>query len=245
MPPTTLGIPVELVRFELGDTTMPKAPVSGGSMTAASVGPAVEDACRKLRVELEAQDGAWLKAGDDAGRARAFRALAARQAAPVEAKGAAKPDESDPDKEPFASRSWGAVFVEARIDERLGIVRVPRIVATYSVGRLLNSKLALSQLQGGIVWGVGMALTEESLLDTRYGRFANANLAEYHVPVNADIGELDVTVVEEDDRRFNSLGIRGIGEIGITGVPGAIANAVYHATGKRVRDLPITLDKLL
>ncbi len=241
----TLGIPVDLVRFELGDTTMPKAPVSGGSMTAASVGPAVEDACRKLRATLEAQDGAWLKAGDDAGRARAFRALAARPAATIVAKGEAKPDESDPEKEPYASRSWGAVFVEARVDERLGIVRVPRIVAAYSVGRLLNSKLALSQLQGGIVWGVGMALTEESLLDARYGRFANANLADYHVPVNADIGELDVTVVEEDDRRFNSLGIRGIGEIGITGVPAAIANAVYHATGKRVRELPITLDKLI
>jgi xanthine dehydrogenase YagR molybdenum-binding subunit len=241
----TLGIPVDLVRFELGDSTMPKAPVSGGSMTAASVGPAVEDACRKLRETLAARDGAWLQERDDVGRAHAFRALAARQDGTVEAHGEAKPDESDPEKEPYASRSWGAVFVEARVDEQLGVIRLPRIVATYSVGRLLNAKLGLSQLQGGIVWGVGMALTEESLLDTRYGRFANANLAEYHVPVNADIGELDVTVVEEDDRRFNSLGIRGIGEIGITGVPGAIANAVYHATGKRVRDLPITLDKLI
>ena len=241
----TLGIPVHLVRFELGDTAMPKAPVSGGSMTAASVGPAVEDACRKLRAMLESRDGAWLAAGDDAARERAFRALAARQSAPVEAQGEAKPGASDPQKDPFASRSWGAVFVEARVDERLGIIRIPRIVAAYSVGRVLNSKLALSQLQGGIVWGVGMALTEESLLDPKYGRFANANLAEYHVPVNADIGELDVTVVEEDDRRFNPLGIRGIGEIGITGVPGAIANAVCHATGKRVRELPITLDKLL
>ncbi len=122
---------------------------------------------------------------------------------------------------------------------------MPRIVATYSVGKLLNAKTGLSQLQGGIVWGVGMALLEESLLDVRDGRIVNGNLAEYHVPVNADIGVIDVTVVDEDDTEFNELGARGIGEIGITGVAGALANAVYHATGKRIRDLPITLDKLL
>ena len=109
----------------------------------------------------------------------------------------------------------------------------------------MNAKTGLSQLQGGIVWGVSQALFEESLLDPRFGRFANANLAEYHVPVNADIQSIDVTFVDEDDTRFNPLGARGIGEIGITGVAAALANAVYHATGKRVRDLPITLDKLL
>src|SRR5581483_4033694 len=145
----------------------------------------------------------------------------------------------------YASRSFGAVFAEVRVDSDLGIIRVPRIVATYSVGRLMNAKTALSQLQGGIVMGVGMALTEESLLDPRYGRFANANLAEYNVPVNADIEAIDVTFVEENDTVFSPLGGRGIGEIGITGVAGALANAVYHATGKRVRRLPITLDKLL
>jgi xanthine dehydrogenase YagR molybdenum-binding subunit len=113
------------------------------------------------------------------------------------------------------------------------------------VGRLLNAKTALSQLQGGIVWGLSLALFEESMLDPRWGRFVNGNLADYHVPVNADIGGIDVTFVEENDVNFNPLGIRGIGEIGITGVAGALANAVYHATGRRVRDLPITLDKLL
>jgi len=122
---------------------------------------------------------------------------------------------------------------------------VPRVVATYSVGRLLNAKTGRSQLEGGIVWGISMALFEDSLLDPRYGRYVNNNLAEYHVPVNADIGRIDVTVVDENDTTFNALGARGIGEIGITGVPAAVANAVYHATGKRVRELPITLDKLL
>jgi xanthine dehydrogenase YagR molybdenum-binding subunit len=124
-------------------------------------------------------------------------------------------------------------------------VRVPRIVATYSVGRLMNAKTARSQLEGGIVWGLGMALFEKSLLDERYGRFANNNLAEYHVPVNADVGTIDVRFVDENDTVFSPLGARGIGEIGITGVPAAVANAVYHASGKRVRELPITLDKLV
>ena len=137
------------------------------------------------------------------------------------------------------------MFTEVRVDPDLGIIRVPRIVATYSVGRLLNRKTGISQFQGGIVWGVGMALFEESVLDEREGRIVNANLAEYHVPVNADVGAIEVEVVEENDSEFNELGARGIGEIGITGVPAAIANAVYHATGKRVRSLPITLDKLL
>ena len=132
-----------------------------------------------------------------------------------------------------------------RVDRELLTIRVPRIVATYSVGRLLNLKTALSQLQGGIVWGVSQALFEESVLDQRYGRFVNGNLADYHVPVNADIGQIEVTFVDENDGKFNPLGARGIGEIGITGVAGALSNAVYHATGKRVRDLPITLDKLL
>jgi xanthine dehydrogenase YagR molybdenum-binding subunit len=239
-----LAIPVDLVRFELGDTRLPKAPISGGSMTAASVGPAVQAACRELRGMLEREDGRWLRSQDDDARRAAFRALAARQARPLEAQGEAHPEASD-DRQPFASRSFGAVFVEARVDPELGIVRVPRIVAAYSVGRLLNAKTGVSQLRGGIVWGVGMALTEESLLDPATGRYVNENLAEYHVPVNADIGEIDVSVVDENDTRFNPLGIRGIGEIGITGVAAAIANAVYHATGRRVRELPITLDKLL
>jgi xanthine dehydrogenase YagR molybdenum-binding subunit len=145
----------------------------------------------------------------------------------------------------LATRSFGAVFCEVHVDADLGRVAVPRIVAAYSVGRVLNAKLARSQFIGGIVWGVSMALHESSELDPRGGRFVNGNLAEYHVPVNADIGAIDVAVMEEDDRAFNPLGIRGIGEIGITGVPAAIANAVFHATGKRLRRLPIRLDDLL
>src|SRR5205823_600488 len=198
--------------------------VSGGSTTVASVAPAVQAACAAAREK------------------KAAAVAAGRPHEVIEAQ--AKAEEGE-EKEKFASRSFGAVFCEVRVDEDLGQIRVPRIVAAYSVGRLMNAKLARSQLIGGLVWGVGMALTEESLLDTRYGRIVNANLAEYHVPVNADIGTIDVSFCDEDDTRFNPVGARGIGEIGITGIPAAIANAVYHATGRRVRKLPILLDDLI
>jgi xanthine dehydrogenase YagR molybdenum-binding subunit len=234
-----------MVRFELGDTKFPKAPVSGGSMTAASVGPAVLKACEALRAKLEEADARVKDARTREDRASAVRALAGSKSEGLEAEGESPKPPEEESKKTHGERSFGAVFAEVRVDEDLGIVRVPRIVATYSVGRLLNRKTGLSQLQGGIVWGVGCALLEESILDRRDGRIVNGNLAEYHVPVNADIGSLEVEVVEENDTEFNPLGARGIGEIGITGVAGCLANAVYHATGKRIRDLPITLDKLL
>jgi xanthine dehydrogenase YagR molybdenum-binding subunit len=160
----------------------------------------------------------------------------------LEAQATVKPGE---EKKQYSMHSFGAVFAEVRIDRDLGIIRVPRVVARYDVGRLINAKTGRSQLMGGVVMGISMALMEESVLDQRYGRIVNANLAEYHVPTNADIGVIDVDVVEDDDPHINPLGARGIGEIGITGVVAAVANAVYHATGVRVRELPITLDKLL
>jgi xanthine dehydrogenase YagR molybdenum-binding subunit len=141
--------------------------------------------------------------------------------------------------------AFGAVFAEVHVDKALGTIRVPRVVASYAVGRIMNAKTANSQLVGGLVWGISTALLEQTHIDPWVGRVVNANLAEYHVPVNADIGKIDVTVVDEADSHVNSLGAKGIGEIGITGVSAAIANAVYHATGCRVRDLPITLDKVL
>ena len=149
------------------------------------------------------------------------------------------------ERQQYSMHSFGAVFVEVRVDRDLGEIRVPRVVASYGAGRILNAKTAHSQMIGGVVWGLGMALEEETLVDRRTGRYMNADLAEYHVPVNADIGQLDVSFVDEQDTVVNPLGVKGIGEIGITGVAAAVANAVYNATGVRVRELPITLDKVL
>jgi xanthine dehydrogenase YagR molybdenum-binding subunit len=219
-----LGLPPERIDFELGDTLMPPAGVSGGSTTVASVAPAVKAACEAAR------------------RKKEEAVAAGRTNEVIEA--TAHTEEGE-EKEKYATRSFGAVFCEVRVDEDLGRISVPRIVAGYSVGRLMNAKLARSQLIGGLVWGVSMALLEETHIDPRDGRIVNANLAEYHVPVNADIGTIDVFFCDENDTRFNPVGARGIGEIGITGIPGAIANAVFHATGRRVRKLPILLDDVM
>jgi xanthine dehydrogenase YagR molybdenum-binding subunit len=252
-----LGLPPDKVRFELGDSALPQAPVSGGSQSVASVSPAVQAACAALRDKLvglaladrrsplagASPDNGWLFLRSSTDRREPYAAILARNGGrAIEASGEAK---AGSEKEEYSMHSFGAVFAEVHVDADLGEVRVPRITAAYGVGQLLNAKTGHSQLMGGIVWGVGMALMEATEYDLRYGRAVNANLAEYHVPVNADIGAIDIVVVPEKDAHINPLGAKGIGEIGITGVAAAIANAVYHATGKRVRELPITLDKLL
>lgn len=145
----------------------------------------------------------------------------------------------------YSMHSFGSVFAEERVDEQLGVVQLSRLLGVYAVGNLLNAKTGHSQLLGGIVGGIGMALYERSLLDEREGRFVNNNLADYHVPVNADIRNIDIVFVPEQDRIVNPLGAKGIGEIGITGVAAAIGNAIFHATGKRLRELPFTPEKLL
>jgi xanthine dehydrogenase YagR molybdenum-binding subunit len=149
------------------------------------------------------------------------------------------------EQQQYSMHSFGAVFTEVRVDPELGLVRIPRIVTAHGVGKVLNEKTARSQIQGGVIWGIGMALLEETEIDPRTGRYVNADLAEYKVPVNADVGTIDVHFVDERDAHVNPIGVKGAGEIGITGVAASIANAVYHATGKRVRDLPLRLDKLL
>jgi xanthine dehydrogenase YagR molybdenum-binding subunit len=156
---------------------------------------------------------------------------------------------ADAGDNPYAGRyamyAHGAQFAEVRVDADTGEVRVPRMVGVFAVGRVLNAKTTRSQLLGGMVWGLSMALLEESVLDPRYGDYANADLAEYHVAVNADVGDIDVAWIDENDPYVSPMGAKGVGEIGIVGAAAAVANAVHHATGVRVRDLPITLDKLL
>ena len=151
---------------------------------------------------------------------------------------------SFPEDSKHARNTHSAIFAEVKVDEEIGVIRVTRIVSAVAAGRILNLKTAHSQIMGGVVWGIGMALHEETVYDHKLGRIMNANIAEYHVPVNADVHDIKVIFVDEPDPIINAMGIKGLGEIGIVGVAAAIANAVYHATGKRVRDLPITLDKL-
>jgi xanthine dehydrogenase YagR molybdenum-binding subunit len=257
-----LGLPPAQVRFELGDSRMPPSPVSGGSMTAASTGSAVHVVCldaRRQLIELAiadaasplhgatadqitAADGRLFLSGNES-RGETYGVLLARNGGKtIEARSDSAPGA---ERQQYSMHSFGAVFAEVRVDPDLGEIRVPRVVGAYGAGRILNAKLAHSQMVGGVIWGVGMALEEETLVDPRTGRYINADLAEYHVPVNADIGTIDITFVDEQDPHINPIGVKGIGEIGITGVAGAVANAVYHATGVRVRDLPITLDKII
>jgi xanthine dehydrogenase YagR molybdenum-binding subunit len=231
-----LGVPLERIRFELGDSRLPENPISAGSMTASSTGPAVHAAASALRERLASM-------GVEPADVERCRALAARQKnGVVSADGSAQPGD---ERNRWSMHSFGAVFAEVHVDQDLGEVRAARIVGAYAAGRILNAKLARSQLVGGIVYGVAMALHEQTVVDPRSGRYLNADLSEYLVPVNADIGAIDVVLVDEDDPHVNSIGVKGIGEIGTTGVAAAIANAVYNATGTRIRDLPITLDKVL
>ncbi|MFL9811699.1 xanthine dehydrogenase family protein molybdopterin-binding subunit [Stutzerimonas sp. VN223-3] len=255
-----MGLPLEQVEFRLGDSNLSKAPLEGGSATVSSVGSAVQKACEELRQKLldAAQQspvsiftGAKL---DDVEFVDGHMRLKAAPETSVEvgqivavsgvleAEASVEPGEK---RNEYATATHSAVFVEVRVDESLGTVKVSRVVSAVAAGRIVNPKTAGNQIVGGVVWGIGMALHEETMIDHTLGRYMNHNLAEYHVPVNADIGEIEVIFVEEKDEIVNALGSKGVGEIGIVGVAAAVANAIYHATGKRVRDLPITMDKLL
>ncbi len=257
-----LGVPVERVRFELGDTNFPKAPVSGGSGTVASVGSAVAGATKAARAkvldiaradkrsplynipdtEIAFEDGQIFVKNDKA-KSESYADILKRQNLNlVEANFDVQFDEQN---KKYSMHSFGAQFAEVRVDQDLGEVRVRRFVGAFGTGRVLNMKTARSQMIGGITMGLGMALFEETVTDHKFGRIINSNLGEYHVPVNADVPAIEAYFVEEEDPHVNAIGAKGIGEIGITGVAAAVANAVYHATGKRIRDLPITPDKLL
>ena len=218
-----LDAPVERVHLEIGDTLLPPAQIAGGSMGTASWGTAIVDAASKLRTRLQE----------------------AHNVIPAEGLEATGECGENPEAKRFAMHAFGAQFAEVRVNRDSGEVRVPRLLGVFAVGRIMNAKTARSQLLGGMSMGLSMALHEESVLDPHFGDYANHDFAEYHIATNADVGTIEVAWIDEDDPYINPLGAKGIGEIGIVGTAAAIANAVYHATGIRVRDLPITLDKLL
>ncbi|MGI4791676.1 MAG: xanthine dehydrogenase family protein molybdopterin-binding subunit [Janthinobacterium lividum] len=258
-----LGISADLIRLELGDSHLPKAPIAAGSQTSASVGSAVRAASVSLRGKIAAlaladpasplfgltESQINVNAGRVVSRADFNRGMTYGDILSRHAPGGMEAvEEINPfaTSEQFSLYSFGAHFAEVQIDPDLCEVRVTRYVGAFGAGRILNAKTARSQLIGGVVWGLGMALHEETHLDTRLGRIMNPDLAEYHVPVNADIpADMDLFFVDEEDAHVNPLGVKGIGEIGTIGAAAAVANAVYHATGKRIRNLPITPDKLI
>ncbi len=257
-----LGLPPASVRFELGDSRMPPAPVHGGSMTVASVGSAVHEAALAARAKVlglasgdadsplhgaaadkVSADGGRLFLTGEPSRGETYAAVLKRHRQDaVEVTHESKPGE---EAKKFSMHAFGAHFVEVRVDPDLATVRVARVVSALAAGRIINPKTARSQGIGGVVGGLGMALLEEAVRDPRNGRVVNANLADYLVPVNADVPDLDAFYVEEEDAHANPLGAKGLAELSLVGVAAAVANAVYHATGKRVRELPITPEKLL
>jgi len=258
-----LGLGLDAVDLRIGESDLPNGGLAGGSTGTATSGSAVHAATQAALAELETlavndrasplygagnagtvAEGGRLARRDDPTRAESFSDILARAGkGSVEAKGTGAGEPAS--RKAYAMHAHGAVYAEVKVDPDFGQIRVTRLVGAFAAGRIVNPRLVRSQYYGGMIWGVSLALHEHAVLDTRSGRVMNGNLAEYHVPVNADVPSLEAILVEEHDPHVNPLGIKGVGEIGITGTAGAIANAVWHATGVRVRDFPITLDKLL
>lgn len=256
----TFGLPLEKVTFRLGDTNMPNAPIEGGSWTVSSVGSAVQNVCEDLRKKLfdlakssdikqfknATYEDATFKNGAIAlnnGTTITYEAIMrTTDKSSLTKTSTLKPKDG---RDKVSCFAHSCVMVEVHVDKDLGTISIPRIVNAAAAGKIINPKTAENQLLGATVWGIGMALEEEAMIDKQFGRIMNANLAEYQVAVNADVQDIEIIFVEEHDTIVNPLGAKGIGELGIVGTAAAIANAVYNATGKRIRKLPITLDKLL
>jgi xanthine dehydrogenase YagR molybdenum-binding subunit len=262
-----LGLDLDQLEFRSGTSDLPDGGIAGGSSHTATAGVAISNAGADViarLAELATGDrrsplfgagnagviarGGRLFRRDDEGRCESYADILGRAGlAQIEGHGAGgnpNPMESLGHGE-YAMHAHGAVFAEVKVDPKLGQMRPTRLVGAFAAGRIINPRLAQSQLYGGMIWGVSFALHEQAVVDPRSGRVMNANLAEYHVPVNADVPSLEAILIEEDDPHVNALGIKGVGEIGITGSAGAVANAVWHATGIRVRKFPITLDRLI
>ncbi|WOH80075.1 xanthine dehydrogenase family protein molybdopterin-binding subunit [Bradyrhizobium sp. BEA-2-5] len=258
-----LALDLEQISFLSGTSDLPDAGIAGGSAHTATAGAAIHSAGAAViarLADLATNDersplfgagnaGVMARAGrlyrrDDDTRSEGYAEILARAGvAEVEATGTGAADPAAQSQ--YAMHAHGAVFAEVKVDPDLGQIRVTRMVGAFAAGRIVNPRMVQSQLFGGMIWGMSFALHEEAVMDKRSGRILNANLAEYHVPVNADVPPLDVITVEEHDPHVNALGIKGVGEIGITGSAGAVANAVWHATGIRVRNFPIKIEEVV
>ncbi|MDQ8143231.1 xanthine dehydrogenase family protein molybdopterin-binding subunit [Chryseobacterium sp. CFS15] len=258
-----LGLPIEDVTFSYADSKMPFAPIQGGSFTTATVGSAVQAACQALNKKLfkKAKDLKNSVLGDTKFNQVTFKngfiihndnpeikvsiseIFEANEGKPIKTTNSAMPNPLTYGKKARAVHS--AVFVEVEVDEELGVIEVKRALTAVAAGKIINPKTAESQVLGGMIWGLSKALHEETIVDHELGKYMNANLAEYHIPVHADIHDLQVLFIDEEDQFVNDLGVKGVGEIGGVGMPPAVTNAIFHATGKRIYDLPIHFDKLL
>jgi xanthine dehydrogenase YagR molybdenum-binding subunit len=262
-----LGVDLDQLEFRSGTSDLPDGGIAGGSSHTATAGMAIHnagaDAIARLgalamsdtRSPLFGADnvgvvarGGRLFRRDDENRSESYADILARAGlAQIEGRGTGgHPNFMEAHAQSdHAMHAHGAVFAEVKVDPDLGQIRATRLVGAFAAGRIINPRLVESQYYGGMIWGVSFALHEQAVIDARTGRVMNANLAEYHIPVNADVPSLETILVEEHDPYVNALGIKGVGEIGITGSAGAVANAVWHATGVRVRKFPITLDRLI
>jgi len=258
-----LGIDLDQLEFRSGTSDLPDAGIAGGSAHTATAGMAIHNAGADViarLADLAMKDrrsplfgagnagviarGGRLFRRDDESRSESYAGILSRAGlAQIEGHGTSAADQAA--QSDYAMQAHGAVFAEVKVDPDLGQIRATRVVGAFAAGRIINPRMVESQLCGGMIWGVSFALHEQAVIDSRSGRVMNANLAEYHIPVNADVPSLESILVEEHDPHVNALGIKGVGEIGITGTAGAVANAVWHATGIRVRKFPITLDRLI
>ncbi len=259
----SLGLDIDLVEFRSGTSDLPDAGIAGGSAHTATAGMAIHNAGADVigrLADLATNDessplfgagnagviarGGRLSRRDDESRSESYSDIL-RRAGVTEIEGRGESTTGEAGQSSYAMHAHGAVFAEVKVDPDLGQMRVTRLVGAFAAGRIINPRMVRSQLFGGMIWGVSFALHERAVMDQRSGRPMNPNFAEYHIPVNADVPSVEAILVEERDPHVNALGIKGVGEIGITGTAGAVANAVWHATGIRVRKFPITLDRLV
>src|ERR1700730_13841944 len=258
-----LGLDIDRVEFKSGTSDLPDAGIAGGSAHTATAGTEVDNAGAAVMAKLAdlatgdersplfgagnagviARDGRLFRR-DDETRSESYVDILKRAGLKqIEASGKGAADHAA--QSTYAMHAHGAVFAEVKVDPDLGQIRVTRMVGAFAAGRIINPRMVRSQIYGGMIWGMSFALQEQAVTDRRSGRILNADLAEYHVPVNADVPPMEALMIDEYDPHVNALGIKGVGEIGITGSAGAVANAVWHATGVRVRRFPVRIDDLV